>query len=286
MLAAGRQVGGARREIEQRQPPVGAGDREGAVGIDDVALRRFEQLGGDALALLDQDVDARAPGRRRPSWSSATPSRRRRRRRRARCRPGARARARAQCRAVRRRGGDRPWRGPGRSTARRAPPSACRRRETAAPRSRSARRRHVRESRRCRCRAAGRASPPRACAWRSRHSRRPPAPCRTRRESRRSRRWCRPRSCRGWRSGGIEIRAADLVGGDAGDARGLVDQPFEEIVRLRPAGAAIGRRRHRVGEDAGDADVDLRDAIHGRESSGRNCWWRYGRRPSPHRRRD
>ena len=73
--------------------------------------------------------------------------------------------------------------------------------------------------------------------------------------------------------------------------RGRVDQPFEAVIRLRPAGAAIGPGRHRVGEDAADAQADLRDVVHAgqaaREIRGRDKRRRArsGRRPSPPARR-
>src|SRR5262249_46053768 len=45
-----------------------------------------------------------------------------------------------------------------------------------------------------------------------------------------------------------QVAAAQLDRVDAGDARGLVDEPLEHVVRLRPPGPAIGRRRDRIGE--------------------------------------
>ena len=50
---------GLRGEIEQPDPPVGAGDLEHPVAIHDVGLGGFEQLRRDAPALLDHRVDRR-----------------------------------------------------------------------------------------------------------------------------------------------------------------------------------------------------------------------------------
>ena len=58
----------------------------------------------------------------------------------------------------------------------------------------------------------------------------------------------------------------------ADDARGLFDHALQRVVRLRPAGAAIGADRHRVGEIAGHRHVDLRECGTCRAGSARNCW--------------
>ena len=52
----------------------------------------------------------------------------------------------------------------------------------------------------------------------------------------------------GHRRGRNEILPAQPHGVDAGDARGFLDRAIERVVRLRPAGAAIGPDRRRVGE--------------------------------------
>ena len=116
-------------------------------------------LGGFQHARRRSALPSPASGRRRdrarcrPSWSSASrprgcPSGR------DRCRHADARSARPECRASRRSGADRSWRGPGRCSARRCRARACRRRETAATRFRSAARRRARGSTRCRCRAA------------------------------------------------------------------------------------------------------------------------------------
>ena len=61
-------------EVEQRDPPVGAGDGERAVAKDDVRLRRFERVGRNPASLLDQIIDGahdRSPGRRRRARGDA-----------------------------------------------------------------------------------------------------------------------------------------------------------------------------------------------------------------------
>jgi hypothetical protein len=45
-------------------------------------------------------------------------------------------------------------------------------------------------------------------------------------------------------------------------ARGVVDQPFDDVGGLRPPGAAIRCRQHRVTHDAGEAHVRGREVIH------------------------
>ena len=59
-----------------------------------------------------------------------------------------------------------------------------------------------------------------------------------------------------------EIAPPQLCRIDAGDARGFLDHALEHVVRLRPPGAAIGGGRHRVGEGAAHADVDVPDVVH------------------------
>ncbi len=49
---------------------------------------------------------------------------------------------------------------------------------------------------------------------------------------------------------------------DAGDARRLVDEALQRVVRFRPPRAAIRSRRHRVGEHALHVDLDARDRVH------------------------
>ena len=60
---------------------------------------------------------------------------------------------------------------------------------------------------------------------------------------------------------------------DAGDARGLVDQALQRVVRLRPSGAAIRAGRHRVGEHALHADLDARDRVHAGEAAREILVW-------------
>ena len=52
------------------------------------------------------------------------------------------------------------------------------------------------------------------------------------------------------------------------DARGLLDDALEHVVCFRPAGAAIGRGRDRVGESAPRADVDVLDVVERRQTAG------------------
>ena len=53
-----------------------------------------------------------------------------------------------------------------------------------------------------------------------------------------------------------EIAPAQLDPVDARDLRRALDQPLDQINRLGPAGAAIDRRRRRVGEYRTGADID------------------------------
>ena len=71
----------------------------------------------------------------------------------------------------------------------------------------------------------------------------------------------------GNRLGRNQVALAQAHAVDAGEARGLVDHALERIVRLRPAGAAIGRGRRGVGEQALHADVDLLDVVHAGEAA-------------------
>ncbi len=58
-----------------------------------------------------------------------------------------------------------------------------------------------------------------------------------------------------------QVAAAQLHPVHARDPRGFVDQPFQQVVRLGLAGAAIGVDRHRVGERAADRHADGRDVV-------------------------
>ena len=55
---------------------------------------------------------------------------------------------------------------------------------------------------------------------------------------------------------------------DAGHARRLIDHALEHVACLRPPGAAIGRGRQRVGEDALGRYVDQLDVVHARQAAG------------------
>ena len=55
---------------------------------------------------------------------------------------------------------------------------------------------------------------------------------------------------------------------DAGQARRLVHQALEHVIGFRPAGAAIGRGRDRVGEDAFGRHVDALDVVHAGQAAG------------------
>ena len=68
-------------------------------------------------------------------------------------------------------------------------------------------------------------------------------------------------------------------------ARRIVDQPLDQIDRLRPAGAAIGRRRVGVGQHGDDVDVGGRDSVDARPRC-RSCRTATATAgPSRHRRR-
>ena len=64
----GRRLHRGMRDVGERHRPVGSCHREAGIGIGDVGLGRFEQVGGDALALVDHLVGGEAdrrPGDRR-----------------------------------------------------------------------------------------------------------------------------------------------------------------------------------------------------------------------------
>ncbi len=63
------------------------------------------------------------------------------------------------------------------------------------------------------------------------------------------------------RLGRDQVDPAQLVRTDAEFARGDIDDALDRIGRLRPAGAAIGRGRHGVGQDAARLRVHRRDVI-------------------------
>ena len=65
-----------------------------------------------------------------------------------------------------------------------------------------------------------------------------------------------------------EVLAPQRVGREPELARRDVDQALDHIGRLRPAGAAIGIDRHRVGVDAADADVAGRDVVDAGQHAG------------------
>ena len=249
--------------------------------IGDVGFGGFEHRRGDGLAL--------SPASSRPLDRSR--ARRHRRARGDRGQPGSRDRC--------RRAGGRPC-APG---CRAAPPQPRKdvawpwpvdctlRPSTSVPppgkaemrRLRSACRRHARASRRCRCRAACRAcaaSRLRASKPRIRRAR---APCRGSPRTRRCRRWCRPRSCTASPTAG-----SDCAGAARPDRCRSCAPPrrpaLEHVVRLGPAGAAIGPGRHRVGEDATRRRRRLAGCRTWPGSSGRNCWSGCWRRPSRYRR--
>ena len=84
----------------------------------------------------------------------------------------------------------------------------------------------------------------------------------------------------GHRAGRDQVLAPQLDRVVAGLARGGVDQPLHDVVRLRPAGAAIGADRHGVGERAPGPDRD-----HRRPVEARQVLLHVDRRASPGRRR-
>ena len=156
-----------------------------------------------------------------------------------------------------------------------------------ATRPRSARRRNARESRRCRCRAACRCSA--TCARRCLEAARSSASASAFSKILRKLAGVEGGADRGLERNGRgrdQIALADLDRVDAGDARGLIDQPLDQVIGLRASGAAIGAGRHRVGVDALHADIELAECRTSPESSARNCWSRAGCRRRSHRRRD
>ena len=68
--------------------------------------------------------------------------------------------------------------------------------------------------------------------------------------------------------GGNKVAPPQLYRIDAGDARGLLDHALEHVVRLRPSGAAIGRGRNCIGEDAARAHIDMPDVVHAGQAAG------------------
>ena len=73
------------------------------------------------------------------------------------------------------------------------------------------------------------------------------------------------------RHGGLrnEIVPPQLRRIDPGHARRFLDDAFEHVVRFRPAGTAVGRRRNGIGEGATRADVHMRDVVHARQAAGK-----------------
>ena len=65
-----------------------------------------------------------------------------------------------------------------------------------------------------------------------------------------------------------QVAAPQFGGVKAAHPRRLVHDSFEEIIRLRPAGAAIGTGRHRVGEHRLHIDDHARDRIHAGQATG------------------
>ncbi len=70
------------------------------------------------------------------------------------------------------------------------------------------------------------------------------------------------------RRGGYHIAPAQLDPVDLHLPRRRVDQPFDQIVRLRPAGAAIGVHRRGVGEHADDVGVDRLETVDAGQHAG------------------
>ncbi len=58
-----------------------------------------------------------------------------------------------------------------------------------------------------------------------------------------------------------EVASADLDRVDAQFERSLIDQPFEQRGRLRPARAAVGAHRCGVGDGDGDVEFDRRERV-------------------------
>ena len=74
---------------------------------------------------------------------------------------------------------------------------------------------------------------------------------------------------------GEEVALAQLDRVDAELERGVVDETFEQRRRLRPAGAAVGAHRGRVGDGDGDVELDrgerVRAVRHAAGATGRNA---------------
>ncbi len=109
--------------------------------------------------------------------------------------------------------------------------------------------------------------------------------------NRRCRRSCPPACCAASPSGGTMLRRRNSTRSMLHLARRGVDQPLDQVVALRPPGAAIGVDRHGVGEHADDVGVDRLEAVdagqhagarHGRDRPARRstdrrpCWRRCG----------
>jgi hypothetical protein len=73
-----------------------------------------------------------------------------------------------------------------------------------------------------------------------------------------------------------EVSPPQLDRIDAGDARGLVDHALDGVAAFRPSGAAIGRGRNRIGEDAFGGDVDIFDVVHAGQAAGEIRGWDIG----------
>ena len=67
--------------------------------------------------------------------------------------------------------------------------------------------------------------------------------------------------------GADQVAAPQLGRIDPADARRLVHHAFEQVIGLRPAGAAIGAGRDRVGEHGAHVDHHARDRVHPRQAA-------------------
>ena len=98
-------------------------------------------------------------------------------------------------------------------------------------------------------------------------------------------RWCRPAVLYGIADFLIRLRRRSLTGSMPVTRAASSTTRSSDVARFRPAGAAIGRGRQRVGEHAFDADIDsLMSYMPGRQRV--KFWSGYWRRRRPHRRRD
>jgi len=70
------------------------------------------------------------------------------------------------------------------------------------------------------------------------------------------------------RRGLDQVAPAQLHRIDAGHARRLIDHALHHEIRLGPSGAAVGRGRRGVGEDATRTHVDARNVVHAGEAAG------------------